>query len=128
MKRWRDRGFSLLEVLVAIAILGVMIGGLLAIIDQENYLVKNSANLLDARLTANETMETLKTQPFKELESYSFVEMAKTGKMTVDVTIKDFGSETLKNIVVTVAWVDAKNRERNITLSTLRAQYPLGEN
>ena len=128
MKRWRNRGFSLLEVLIAIAVLGVMIGGVLAIIDQENYLVRSTADLLNARLTANETMEALKVQPFKDLKSYSFAEMSKTGKMTVDVKVSDFGSDTLKNIVVTVGWIDAKDRERNVTLSTLRVHYPLGEN
>lgn len=128
MKRWRNRGFSLLEVLIAIAILGVMIGGVLAIIDQENYLVRNAADLLDARLTANETIETLKVQPFEDLKSYSVTEMAKTGKMTIDVKVSDFGSDTLKNIVVTVNWIDARDRERNVTLSTLRAYYPLGDN
>lgn len=127
MKQEKSRGFGLLEVLIALAIFGVLIGGLMSIIRQENILVKTSADLLRARLIANETMETLKVRPFEELQSYSFTEMSKLGNMIIDVQVSDFGSPSLKQVIVTVQWIDARNHEQNVALARLRSEYLLSK-
>ena len=123
----KDDGFSLLEVLVALAIFGILIVGLLAMVDQENRLVRNSTEALHARLIANGTMEILKTRPFEKLQSYSSEYPSELKNITVNVLVSEFGSSALKKIVVTVQWIDRQGRERNFVLSTLRSKYPLIE-
>lgn len=123
----KDDGFSLLEVLVALAIFGILIVGLLAMVDRENRLVRNSTEALHARLIANGTMEILKTRPFEKLQSYSSEYPSELKDITVNVLVSEFGSSALKKIVVTVQWIDRQGRERNFVLSTLRSKYPLIE-
>lgn len=123
----KDDGFSLLEVLVALAIFGILIVGLLAMVDRENRLVRNSTEALHARLIANGTMEILKTRPFEKLQSYSSEYPSELKNITVNVLVSEFGSSALKKIVVTAQWIDRQGRERNFVLSTLRSKYPLIE-
>ena len=123
----KDDGFSLLEVLVALAIFGILIVGLLAMVDQENRLVRNSTEALHARLIANGTMEILKTRPFEKLQSYSSEYPSELKNITVNVLVSEFGSSALKKIVVTVQWIDRQGRERDFVLSTLRSKYPFIE-
>ncbi len=127
MKICEEEGFSLLEVLVALAIFGVLLGGLSVMMERENLLIKNSAEVLQARLIANETMEILKTRPFEELQSYSFPHASERKNMIVNVIVSDFGSSTLKKIAVTVKWSDLQGLEKTFALSTLRTQYSLSE-
>ena len=126
MKR-KDEGFTLLEVLVAVGIFGILIGGLLAMVERENVLISNSKEVLHARLIANETMETLKAGPFEKLQSYSSKYPSELKDITVNVLVTEFGSSALKKIVVTVQWIDRQGRERDFVLSTLRSKYPLIE-
>lgn len=123
----KDEGFSLLEVLVALAIFGILIVGLLAMMDRENLLINNSKEALHARLLANETMETLRARPFEKLQSYSSSYPSELKDITVNVLVSEFGSSALKKIVVTVQWLDRQGHEKNFVLSTLRLQYPLSD-
>jgi prepilin-type N-terminal cleavage/methylation domain-containing protein len=128
MKQRNEQGVSLIEVLVAIAIFGVMMGGVFTAVSQGNYLVNTSAELLQARLLANKTMETLKTRAFEDLESATFSEKTPQGIMSVDVVVSEFHSNTLKKIDVSVQWVDNRKQSRILALSTLRSSYSLGNN
>ncbi len=82
MRTTRQHGFSLIEVLVAIAIFGLMLGGVFTSLNQGNDLLHTSADLLQARLLANTTIETMKVRPFEKLQSHSFSEMTSQGRMT----------------------------------------------
>jgi prepilin-type N-terminal cleavage/methylation domain-containing protein len=123
MKRLKDKGLSLIELLVALAIFGMLFGGLFTLLQQENWLVKHSADLLTARLLANEAMETLKVYPFDQLETYAFTRPDLPTNMNVQVFVSPFGSETLKKLMVTVRWVDLQDRKQSLTLATLRSKY-----
>jgi prepilin-type N-terminal cleavage/methylation domain-containing protein len=125
MQQKSTQGFSLIEVLVAIGIFGIMLGGVFTAINRGNSLLSTSADVLQARLLANTTMETMKIHPFEDLESHSFVEMTSQGRMTVDVDVSDFKGPTLKKIEVAVQWEDHHKQSRELTLSTLRSQYSL---
>jgi prepilin-type N-terminal cleavage/methylation domain-containing protein len=125
MKQRTADGFTLLEVLIALAIFGILFGGVFALVDQQNYAVKTAADLLRARLLGNELIETLKTQPFAELQSYSFTELSRLGNLAVDVQVSEFGGPTLKKVAVTVQWADARKRDRQVIFTTLRSAYPL---
>jgi prepilin-type N-terminal cleavage/methylation domain-containing protein len=126
MRTCTTRGFSLIEVLVSIAIFGVMLGGVFTAMDRGNYLLNTSADILQARLLANTTIENMKVKPFEKLQSHSFAEMTPQGRMTVEVQISEFQSSTLKKIDVSVRWKDHRKQSRNLALSTLRSQYSLG--
>ena len=128
MRRKHEQGVSLIEVLVAVAIFGVMMGGVFTSVSRGNYLVSTSAEMLQARLLANKTMETLKTRPFEDLESATFSEKTPQGTMSVDVVVSEFHSNTLKKIDVSVQWVDNRKQSRTLALSTLRSHYSLGNN
>ncbi len=125
MRTTRQHGFSLIEVLVAIAIFGLMLGGVFTSLNQGNDLLHTSADLLQARLLANTTIETMKVRPFEKLQSHSFSEMTSQGRMTVDVRVSEFQSPTLKKIDVSVHWKDPRKQPRKLALSTLRSQYSL---
>lgn len=122
----REEGFSLLETLVAIAVFGILFGGIVAMMRQENRIIRSSVEVLSARLKANEVMETLKTRPFEQLTSSSSLVISELKKMTIDVAVSDFeGSQSLKKIVVTVIWLDRKGSERRVVLTTLRSEHSL---
>jgi len=123
MKRLQDKGFSLLEVLVALAIFGVLLGALFSLLKQEKLLLRSATEMFHARLIANETMETLKGHAFEKLESSSFKQASKLKDVTVNVLVSDFGANMLKKLVVTVQWVDGQGREKHLSLATLRSQY-----
>ena len=125
MKPVAHKGFTLLEVLVALSIFGILLGGVFTAIQHTNYLARHTANLLRARLLANEIIETLKIHPFETLHDYSFTDVSKLGDMTVDIQITDFHPPTLKRMTVTVNWQDARQPERKYSLSTLRSSYAL---
>jgi prepilin-type N-terminal cleavage/methylation domain-containing protein len=123
MKRSKEQGLSLLEVLVALVILGTLFGGLIALMEQQNSLVSNSLGALHARLLANETMESLKAIPFEDLRDYEFVRIIQPNDLHVQVSVNNFGSDTLKKMIVTVQWGNQQSRHQQIKLSTLRAKY-----
>jgi prepilin-type N-terminal cleavage/methylation domain-containing protein len=123
MKRLQDKGFTLLEVLVALAIFGMLFGGLFLLVQQETRIVKNAADLLTARLLANEVMEILKGYPYDQLDTYAFTRPNMPANMNVQVFATPFGSDTLKKIVVTVRWTDGQGRKQYLALSTLRSKY-----
>ncbi len=124
MKILREQGVSLLEVLVAIAILGILSGGLYSMMNQENYIVRDAAEILSAQLKANETMETLRSRTFEELKTYSSLVISEFSPMTVEVIVSDFkDSGTLKKISVNVQWIDRRGHEKQFMLTTVRSQY-----
>ncbi len=128
MRKLREKGISLLEVLVAMAVFGLMLGALMTMMAEEWTLVGNSGRLLKARLKANEVMETLKVSDFDELQSSSsFISAIEPQPQKVHVEISDFDdSENLKKIVVTVTWRDVREREQQYTLVTLRSRFSPG--
>lgn len=126
MKNLTQKGISLIEVLVATAIFGTLLGVVLGMMTQDHKLIRNSQRLLQAQLQANEVMETLKTIPFGELEGSSTSLVSELGLQTVEVLISDFDdSELLKKIVVTAKWLDHAERERKYILTTLRSQFSM---
>lgn len=141
MKIAGEKGLTLLEVLVAIAILGILMGGLLNLLQTENQVIRMSAELLSARLKANEAMEQVKATPFDDLKSFSSLVVSELKHMTVNVEVSNYsirekveerrsessdeGAEAngLKKIVVSVKWFDQQGHERQYILTTLRTRY-----
>ena len=119
-----EKGFSLLEVLITIAILSILMGGFLTLMQAENQVIRASAELLSARLKANEAMERVKATPFDELKSFSALVVSHQTPMAVEVQVSDFAkSEGLKKVVASVKWFDQRGHERQYILATLRTRY-----
>ena len=126
MKNVKEKGITLIEVLVAIAIFGLLMGVLMTMMRQEQKVVRSSEQLLKAVLKANEVMETLKTKPFEELQSSSTSFISESRPQKVQILISDFDDLTsLKKIVVIVSWIDHEKHERQYMLTTLRSQFSL---
>lgn len=124
MKRRGEKGFSLLEVLIAIALLSILMGGFLTLMQAENQVIRASAELLSARLKANEAMERVKATPFDELKSFSVLVVSQRTPMTIDVQVSNFpGTEGLKKVTTSIKWFDQRGHEREYTLTTLRTRY-----
>ena len=129
MKNVKEKGITLIEVLVAIAIFGLLMGVLMAMMQQEQKIIRNSEQLLKANLKANEVMETLKAEPFEELQSSSTSFISDSAAQKVQILISDFDDLTsLKKIVVTVSWIDHEKHERQYMLTTLRSRFSLNIN
>jgi prepilin-type N-terminal cleavage/methylation domain-containing protein len=119
-----QKGMSLVETLVAIAILGILMGALLTMMNQEDATIRDSAEVLSAQLKANEMMETLKTLPGKDLKSSSSLVISELNHKTLEVRVSDFDdSGIIKKVVVAVIWFDRQGRERHYTLTTLRSMH-----
>ena len=92
--------------------------------DDNIFLVQSEDLIQIVDLKANEVMERLKASPYEELQSSSTSFVLESEHKTVDVLINDFNqTNTLKKIVVTVTWLDHKQRERQYMLTTLRSQF-----
>ena len=63
-----SRGFTLLEVLIAIALLGLAIVPLLGTFSQSLRMAESSKRLTQATLIAREMMTLMELEPFPELE------------------------------------------------------------
>ncbi|MBD3307108.1 prepilin-type N-terminal cleavage/methylation domain-containing protein [candidate division KSB3 bacterium] len=124
MNSMKEQGVTLIEILVALTIFGLLFGVLLTMLTQENQVIRDSLHTLQARLKANETLETLKTIPFQRLTSYSTVVRAESIQLHIDVLVKNADETgTLKHILVTVKWVEPPGRDNTYVLSTLRSKY-----
>lgn len=124
MRIWGEKGFSLLEALIAIAILSILMGGFLTLMQAENQVIRASAELLSARLKANEAMERVKATPFDELKSFSALVVSHQTPMAVEVQVSDFSkTDGLKKVVTSVKWFDQRGHERQYILATLRTRY-----
>ena len=124
MKFHTQHGMTLLEVLVAIAIFGLLLGVIMTMMQQSNELGQNSKRLLKAQLKADEVMETLRTLPFDELWDSPEPVMVESQPREIEVLMTNFhDSPSIKKIMVTVDWKTQQGHERQYRLETLRSRF-----
>ena len=124
MNLQKQDGMTLLEVLVAMAIFGLLLGVMMLMMQQSNELGQNSKRLLKAQLKANEVMETLRALPFDELWNAQEPVVFEAKPRNVEVLMTDFNDiPSLKKIVVNVSWKTQQGHERQYTLETLRSRF-----
>jgi len=124
MKARTQHGTTLLEVLVAMAILGLLLGVIMTMMQQGTELGQNSKRLFKAQLKANEVMETMRTLPFDELWNSPEPVIVEAAPREVEVLMTDYNDmPSLKKIVVTVGWKTLQGHERHYTLETLRTRF-----
>lgn len=120
--RESEKGYILLESLVALAVLGLMVALFSLSLSQQQRLIQDTKNLTIAHTKANEVIETLKSVPFDRLESYSIPDVISLPDSRGEVEVSDFNTSDLKKILVTIFWRGSGGQMRNISLSTLRAK------
>ncbi|PID58928.1 hypothetical protein CSB45_02705 [candidate division KSB3 bacterium] len=116
-----QRGMTLLEVLVAMAIFGLLLGVITVMMQQSSELEQNSKQLLHAQLKANERIESMRALPFDELWNSPDPVVFEDA---VELVITDFhDSPSLKKIVASVRWKTLQGHERIYRLETLRSRF-----
>ena len=120
-----SRGFSLIEVIVSVFIVGVMLTLLQAII-RSSVLVRTSKNQGIALAIARNELENLRTGGYATLPSNgsfsnNLIEMLPQAATTT-LTVSTYNPKTQK-VIVSVTWLDSgATASSTVTLSTLITQ------
>jgi type II secretion system protein I len=120
VKREKQRGFTLVEVLVAIVLCAVAMVGVIALYRASTNASSFSRHTTEATVLAQAKLEQLRTQTgLVALTSEGPLdEMGKTGTggiFTRDWTVSLTGTNTYHDVVVNVSWVD-EGVARSVTL------------
>ncbi len=119
----QNAGMTLLEVLVAMAVLGMMLSGLTGLLVQQQKLVAQTKKMLEARLQATQMIETLKTLPFDQLAETA-PEVAALRQRDAQILVENVADAPgLKRILVTISWIAQGGREYHYRLETLRSRH-----
>jgi prepilin-type N-terminal cleavage/methylation domain-containing protein len=127
-----QRGFSLIEVMVALALLCVAFVFLLSCVPLTASGVKSGENLKNATMVGSNIMERLRNTPYAQLKT-----VLKSGECTVpgatngvsyvssylyktDVSAvsEDPGEQSMEGILVTVTWKE-KGKDRSVKFQTV---------
>ncbi len=122
--RPQPRGFSLIEVVVSISILGIMLILLQAVV-RSGVLIRTSKNQGIALSIARNELESLRADGYAALPpSGSFPDalVSTLPEATTTLTVADFNAKT-KEVTAEVAWQDAGSAASStVSLSTLITQ------
>lgn len=111
------RGFTLLELIVALGILAVVISGLLASFVYSVLLNESNANLVIAANDAQYVMEQIKGLAYNDIDDYEPPDFYNLQNENIAAPgITDISSG-LKEVTVNVSWSE-RQRARSFSLST----------
>ena len=112
------RGFTLIEVMISVAILTVVVTSLLMSIVSCVMLNQASSNFIVAASDAQDILEDIKSLPniYNDIDSYLPPGLNSLTNETVSVNVLQV-SEGLKEVTVNVEWVD-KQRQNSFLLTT----------
>lgn len=126
MNQWiisKDKGFTLLEILVAISILAIAVVVVLQLFSSNLRSIKASEDYVYAAMKADEKMREVLAE--KEIKEKSITKITDDGyRINVNVTEekkegRDLLSVKLLRIDVTVQWKKGR-KEKSLSLSTLK--------
>lgn len=114
-----DRGFSLIELMLAVAILSVVITSLLFAYIQCMLLNESSSNLATAVTDAQYTLEQIKALAYNEIANYTAPTFNNLQNETI--ILNRSISPSISTITINVAWQE-RQRTRAFSLSTFIAK------
>ncbi len=115
MIKFSSKGFTLLELLTAAAILLVVISGLLLTFVYCIVLNESNNNLAKATNDAQYVLEQIKSLPYEEISSYTPPAFNNLQNETI-ILNRTIGT-TISQITVNVRW-NERNAQKNFSLST----------
>lgn len=118
MKRLRARGFTLIEVLVALFVLTAVLLGMSTMVLSVIRATGQSKELSTANTLLQQQMETLRNTGYDSLSSGS--DSSTVGSIAYNRQWTITTSGNIRAITVTVGWTD--RIPRNVSLTTYRAE------
>ncbi len=117
MGRKVNRGFTLLELMIASAILLIALSGLLSTFVYSLLINEASNNLVIAANDAQYVLEQMKSLSYNDLEGYSPPQFNNLKDETISDPVVTQVSQGLKQVTVNVDWTERGNA-RTFSLST----------
>jgi prepilin-type N-terminal cleavage/methylation domain-containing protein len=119
-RREGSRGFTLIEMMVVILLLGVGMMGLAALTATVSRANVQSSELTTASTLAQTQIESSRAQPYASIVAGSDARTVNGVSYSRSWTVaSDNPASGLKTIVVTVSWT-SRGKTHNTTLSTIR--------
>lgn len=124
----RRRGFSLIEILVVVLIMGVAFIPLFGMFITGTKGAEEVTHNTVAVNLAAETLEIISNLPFSELDNYAAYQAPPVDihgiTFTKEVSVEDVltsagGAPALKKIEVSVTWKDKRGEPRDVVLGTM---------
>lgn len=138
MRRFATQGFTLIEAIAAVVILGLAIPPMLWAVQEAEAHRLTPYMVTTARWLAAEKMEDIIADRFSPTRGYDYVvaanypveaAVASFPAFRRTVTIAETGSDLVspgtgyKNVTVQVAWTDAMHVSRSLTIKTVLTKY-----
>lgn len=118
MKRLNQRGFTLIEILIALFVLSVVLLSMSAMVVSVMWATAQSKGLTTATSLVQDKMESLKNASFSSLTPGSYSDSPRFGNITYNRQWTVSTAGNIKTIAVAVSWTD--RRSHNVAITTLR--------
>jgi len=125
-KKLSQRGFSLIELMVAVAILAMAIFGIFHAYSVGFMGMADARDVTVATNYAREKMEEIKNMSFEDIEdepSDDITGQTKFKREVIEEPIIDDEIDVGKEVTIRVIWYDRNNVEKEVKLDTLIYDY-----
>lgn len=132
-KKRKNSGFTLIELMLSLALVLIASAGLLEAIDASNYLSIKSREMTLAMNDARAVLERVKITslsylPNGQTKSASSLwgdldTFVSNSLSNEQITVTGDSSSSLRQITVTVSWTGARNKPQTVAFTTLKSYF-----
>ena len=123
----KNRGFTLMEVIISIAILFITVGGAVYVLINAQHMMQETRQRLLALNAARSTLEVIKTTGLGNVPSIKTAQYISAGLPNGAVVITtnpaDLAGASIATVTVTVNWTGPRNRPKSLTITTMKSRY-----